>query len=153
MAFVLDCSMTLAWVFRDQATKDTDRLLESLVDGRAFAPALWPIDVANAFLVATRRGNVESSEWPWIRHVLETLPITIDPVSGPHVWEAVVDTARAADISVYDAIYVELAVRMRLPLATLDWTLAGAARAAGVEALAFEGTLGSGRQDRAAESA
>ena len=61
--------------------------------------------------------------------------------------------ARAADISVYDAMYVELAVRMRLPLATLDWTLAGAARAAGVEALAFEGTLGSGRRDRAAESA
>ncbi len=152
MAFVLDCSLTLAWVFRDQATKDTDRLLESLVDGRAFAPALWPIDVANAFLVATRRGSVESSEWPWIRHVLETLPITIDPVSGPHVWDAVVDTARAADVSVYDAMYVELAQRMRLPLATLDGALAAAARAAGVEALAFEPGPDSERSGRVAKS-
>ena len=152
MAFVLDCSMTMAWVFPDEATEATDRLLKSLVEERAFAPALWPVDVANAFLVAIRRGRVEAGEWPWIRHVLETLPITIDPISGPRVWSPVVATAGANGISIYDAMYVELAQRMRLPLATLDGGLAAAARAAGVEALAFEPGPDSERSGRVAKS-
>lgn len=153
MAFVLDCSVTLAWVFRDKATRATDKLLGSLIDGRAFAPALWPIDVADAFLVATRHGRVEPSDWPWVRHILGTLPITIDPVSGPRVWAAVVDTASAADISVYDSMYLELAQRMRLPLATLDRSLAAAAQVAGVDALALGATAVGDHLDRAAESA
>ena len=37
---------------------------------------------------------------------------------------------------VYDAMYLELAVRLQMPLATLDRTLIAAARAAGIEALA-----------------
>ena len=146
MPFVLDSSMTLAWVFRDEATEATDRLLESLVEGRAFAPALWPVDVASAFLVAIRCGRMEASEWPWIRHVLETLPITVDPVSGPRVWDAVVEVATSHGISAYDATYLELAQRMRLPLATLAPTLAMAARAAGVDVLAFKRRVGARRK-------
>lgn len=144
MAFVVDCSTTMAWVFPDEATEVTDRLLQSLVEEQAFAPALWPVDVANAFLVAIRRGRVEAGEWPWIRHVLEMLPIAIDPISGPRVWSPVVETASTNGISIHDAMYVELAQRMRLPLATLDGELAQAAEAAGVEVLVFSSRAGRG---------
>lgn len=137
MAFVLDCSTTMAWIFPDEATEATDRLLQSLAEEQAFAPALWPVDVANAFLVAIRRGRVEADEWPWVRHVLETLPIVIDPVDGPRVWSPVVDLGRANGISIYDAMYLELALRMRLPLATLDHGLARAAQAVDVDVLAY----------------
>lgn len=135
MAFVLDASMTMAWVFADEATEATDRLLESLMERQAYAPGLWPIEVANAFLAATRRCRLEAGEWPWIRHSLEALPIAVDSVSPARVWSAVLELAHDRGISVYDAMYLELALRMRLPLATLDGRLAAEARAVDVEAL------------------
>ena len=135
MAFVLDASMTLAWVFPDEATEATDRLLESLLERQVYAPGLWPIEVANAFLAATRRRRFEASTWPWIRHSLDALPIAVEPVDPARVGSVVIELAHDRGISVYDAMYLELALRMGLPLATLDERLAAEARAVGVEAL------------------
>ncbi len=135
MAFVLDCSVTMAWVFPDEATEATDRLRDSLVDGKASVPSLWPVEVGNVLLVATRRGRVRVDEWPEIRAFLEALPIEIDPVATSRVWGVSLELAETHQLSVYDAMYLELAVRLRLPLATLDRALLVAARAVGIEAL------------------
>ena len=79
MAFVLDCSVTMAWIFPDEATDATDRLRDTLVETRAFVPGLWPIETANALLVATRRGRIVQGEWPRIRSHLDALPLaTLD---------------------------------------------------------------------------
>ena len=136
MAFVLDCSVTMAWVFPDEATEVTNRLRDSLVDGKAFVPSLWPVEVGNVLLVATRRGRVRVDEWPEIRANLEALPIETDPVATSRVWGASLELAETHQISVYDAVYLELAVRLQLPLATLDRALVAAARVVGIEALA-----------------
>ena len=133
MAFVLDCSVALAWLFPDEATDVTDRLRGSLAEGRAFVPALWPIEVANVLLVATRRGRVDSEEWEQLYANLEALPIEIDPVSPSRVWGKTLQLANAHRLSVDDAMYLELALRMRLPLATLDRALGEAARTEGLE--------------------
>ena len=138
MAFVLDCLVTMAWIFHDEATEATDRLREALLDTRAFVPALWPIEIANALLAATRRGRVAQDEWPGIRAHLDALPIEVDPVSASRTWSAALDLANAHALSVYDAMYLELAVRMQMPLATLDRTLLGAAQSAGVDGLAID---------------
>ena len=53
MAFVLDCSVTMAWVFLDEATDATEWLRDSLVEGRAFVPSLWPVEVGSVLLTAT----------------------------------------------------------------------------------------------------
>ena len=79
--FVLDCSVTMSWVFPDEASEATDRLRESMIEGRAFVPALWPVEVGNVLLTATRRGRISAGEWPRIRAGLDALPIEIDPVS------------------------------------------------------------------------
>ena len=134
MAFVLDCSVTMAWVFSDEASEDTDRLRESLIDDSAFVPALWPIETGNVLLMATRRGRIDRNDWRRIRVALQALPINIDPVTTDRVWTAVVELAEVNGISVYDAMYLELALRLRLPLATLDRALATAAQASGVDA-------------------
>lgn len=134
MMFVLDCSMTMAWVFPDEATEETDQLLESLISGRAFVPAIWPIEVANVLRIATSRGRIARDEWARIRNDLEALPVEIEPVAAGRVWETVLAIADELNLSVYDAMYLELAVRMHLPLATLDRRLAAARVAAGVEA-------------------
>ena len=83
-------------------------------------------------LAATRRGRLGAEEWPRVCASLEALPIEIDPVSMSRTWGAVLDLAVEHRLSAYDAMYLELALRMRLPLATLDRALAAAVRAAGV---------------------
>ena len=120
----------MAWVFADEATRETDRLRESLIGGRAFVPALWPIEVGNVLWVATSRGRITREEWTRVRDSLKALPVEIEPVSAGRVWEAVLTLADQHELSVYDAMYLELALRMQLPLATLDRRLAAAAIAA-----------------------
>ena len=123
----------MAWVFADEASPETDRLRESLIDGRAFVPALWPIEVGNVLWVATSRGRITRDEWTRVRNSLNGLPVEIEPVSAGRVWEAVLTLADEHGLSVYDAMYLELALRMQLPLATLDRRLAAAAIAKGIE--------------------
>lgn len=136
MTFVLDCSVTMSWVFPDEASDATDQLREAMVEGRAFVPALWPVEVGNALLTATRRGRFNVDECPGICASLEALPIEIDPVSTSRAWGAALAQAHRHRLSSYDAMYLELAVRMRLPLATLDGDLAAAGRAEGLDVLA-----------------
>lgn len=57
MAFVLDCSMTMAWVFLDEASEASDRLCESLVQDSAFVPALWPVEVGNVAVDGNPKGT------------------------------------------------------------------------------------------------
>ena len=133
--FVLDCSVTMSWVFPDEASEATDRLRESMIEGRAFVPALWPVEVGNVLLTATRRGRISAGEWPRIRTNLEALPVEIDPVYTSRAWGAALELAREHRLSGYDATYLELAVRMQLPLATLDRALAASARAEGLDVL------------------
>lgn len=134
MAYVLDCSVAMAWVFPDEASEATDRLRDSLVDGRAFVPSLWPVEVGSVLLAATKRGRLRADEWPSVCASLEALPIEIDPVSTSRVWGVALALADEHRLSIYDAVYLELALRLRLPLATLDRALAAAAQSSGVGA-------------------
>lgn len=138
MPFVLDCSVTMAWVFRDEATDGTDRLRDMLGENRALVPALWPTETANALLAATRRKRIEREEWPRLRMQLNALPIDVDPVSTARTWGPVLDLAAVHDLTVYDATYLELAMRRGLPLATLDRALRTAARVEGCMMPTFE---------------
>lgn len=135
MAFVLDCSMTMAWVFSDEANEFTETLRESLLKENAVVPVLWPIEVGNVLLDAMRRGRITRDDWIQIRDNLNALPIDIDPVSYERVLGTVLSVADERGLSVYDAMYLELALRRGLPLATLDQRLIEAANAAGVETL------------------
>lgn len=135
MAFVLDCSMTMAWVFSDEATVATDALRESLMNDSAAVPVLWAIEVGNVLLVATRRGRIIENDWARIGRDLAALPIDVDSLSLERVLEAALPLASKRGISVYDAMYLELTLRRALPLATLDRKLATACDAAGVETL------------------
>ena len=135
MAFVLDCSVTMAWLFPDEANESTDALLESLLTQSAVVPVLWPIEVGNVLLVATRRGRLSKDDWPGIRDALAALPIDVDPESGDRVLDTVLPIANEYKLSVYGAMYLELALRLRAPLATLDHRLITAGQAAGVTVL------------------
>ncbi|MCY4386600.1 MAG: type II toxin-antitoxin system VapC family toxin [Desulfurellaceae bacterium] len=84
-------------------------------------------------LTATRRGQIRVDEWPEIRANLGALPIEIDPVTTSRAWGVSLELAQERQLSVYDAMYLELAMRLQLPLATLDRALRNAAQAVGIE--------------------
>lgn len=94
-------------------------------------PALWPIDVANVVLVATRRKRIQESEWPKLLADLSALPIDLDSETSERALTDVLKVARRDDSSGYDAVCLELALRRKLPIATLDKNLKSACRRAG----------------------
>lgn len=100
----------------------------------AVAPALWPLEVANAVLMGERRQrSTEAQAAKWLGN-LSSLPITVDDETAARAWSDVLRLARAHRLSAYDAAYLELALRRGLPLATLDDQLKAAAAAVGVAA-------------------
>jgi predicted nucleic acid-binding protein len=95
-------------------------------------PAHWPAEVANALLIAVRRGRISREKANRFFLDLRALPIRIDPESSETVFDHVFKLAEKYGLTVYDAAYLELAIRESLPLATLDNDLRKAARASGV---------------------
>ena len=120
MAFVLDCSVTLSWLLPDERGTATDALVDKLERTTAVAPAIWPYEVANALLVAQRRARIGDDDLLRVRRALAALPIEVEAVARDHVLSVVSELGRHLEITSYDAAYVELAARRRLPLATLD---------------------------------
>lgn len=131
MPFVLDCSVTMAWILEDEATAPAVALLRSLADDRAVVPQLWSLEVANVLLVASRRGRMVAQDWPKVITALEALPIEVDSATHARALGETLRLAAEHDISVHDAAYLELARRRELPLATLDARLARACETAG----------------------
>ncbi len=132
-AFVIDASATVPWCFADEATEATNALLTRLrTDDEAIVPAHWPVEVANALLIAVRRTRIPPEDVHQFLEDLEVLPIRVDTTTKNPVRAGVFPLAERYELTVYDAAYLELAIRRNLPLATLDDDLRKAARAAGV---------------------
>jgi predicted nucleic acid-binding protein len=130
---VIDASATLPWCFADEATDASNALLARLRSGdNAIVPAHWPFEVANALRMATRRGRISSGDVRQVLQDLEALPIQIDATPTSLVRTKIYPLAAQYDLTVYDAAYLELAMRRNLPLATLDHLLLKAALLAGV---------------------
>ena len=130
--FILDNSVTMAWCFDDEASPYAEALLELMPRSSAFVPALWPLEVASVLLVGERRKRITPAGSSEILDLLRGFEIRIDHKTANEAWETIVDLARSHGISAYDAADVELALRMKLPIATLDGKLEIAALAAGV---------------------
>ncbi len=132
-AFVLDASATLPWCFADESTAATNALLARLrTSDEARVPAHWPVEVANALLMAVRRTRVSSQDAQEFLADLEILPIRVETTPSNLVRAKIFPLAVQYQLTLYDAAYLELAIRENLPLATLDDDLRKASRGAGV---------------------
>jgi predicted nucleic acid-binding protein len=132
-AFVADASVAIGWVHPGQATPQTDSMLEAIVDGAVVeAPALWPLEVANALTVLTRRRKLTEDEREAGLGWLRRLPLRLDHEMAQLAFSRLSELASAHELSVYDAAYLELARRKGLTLACKDGPLRKAARRAGV---------------------
>jgi predicted nucleic acid-binding protein len=133
--FVLDASVALAWFLDRPTAQYADHVRGLLLRGhKAVVPALWQLEIANGFITAERRGLLTISD---TAEALQNLDVVIAQAfeisQGPVSMRGVLHTAREFRLTSYDAIYLETALREKLPLATLDRQLLKAAREAGVE--------------------
>jgi predicted nucleic acid-binding protein len=132
--FVLDASVAVAWCFEDETTKFTEGVLDLIsAGGEALVPSIWPLELANALLIAERRKRIALAKVTALLIRIAGLPISVRPTDLKQSFEQILSLARQQELSQYDAAYLELAVREGLPLATLDGELQRAAKAVGVE--------------------
>jgi predicted nucleic acid-binding protein len=130
--FVLDSSVSLVWAFEDEVSAYAEQILDRLPDTAALVPGIWSLEVANALLVAERRGRASLTDVAQFIATLETLTIVVDDETHARALGDALHLARAQSLAAYDAAYLELAMRTGLPLATLDQRLRDAAAAVGV---------------------
>jgi len=135
VSLVIDSSAALAWVYPDETTEPIRNVLELVIDSGAWVPALWKLEVANVLENGVRRGRTDSAFRDATLADLALLPISVDPETDRQAWSATLRLAERYRLTLYDAAYLELAQRRRLPLATLDDELRIAATAEGVSLL------------------
>jgi predicted nucleic acid-binding protein len=135
MAFVLDASMTLAWYFEDESAPDSETIFARTDAETIHVPQHWFAELSNAFLVGERRRRATPRDSADFIESLAKRHIVVDDLAGTEVFDRILPLARAHRLTAYDAIYLELAERLGVPLATLDAELADAARSVGIETL------------------
>lgn len=132
-ALVLDASVACDWLLDDELDPRAVRVAERVSQDGALVPQLWHLEVRNALVTAERRSRLTAQGVSDRLQALRQLPVITD--AEPDL-DAVVALARSHRISLYDAVYLELARRHRAALATLDAGLVEAAAAAEVPVVA-----------------
>jgi predicted nucleic acid-binding protein len=132
---VVDASVALAWCFKDELTEVTAQLREQLRTSIAAVPLLWFIEIANVLALAERRGRVTVAESAQLIGLFETLDIEVDCETASLAFTRILDLAREQRLTAYDAAYLELAMRLGVPLASKDRDLCDAAERVGVTAI------------------
>ena len=135
MSLVLDSAMALAWCFEDERTAAAQKVLVQVAESGAIVPSLWRFEVANGLQMAVRRQRIDEDYRDRMLTDLAAFDIRLDSESEAQAWSVSVQLAAAHQLTVYDAAYLELAQRRRLPLASLDKALQGAAAASKVTVL------------------
>ena len=135
MSVVLDSSITVARVFPDELTPAILELFKEQVVHGAWVPDLWKIELANVLSISVRKGRMTGERRDRVLALLQILPISVDPETGHKAWNETLKLADRHQLTVYDATYLELALRRSLPLATLDRDLRRAAQAEDIRLL------------------
>lgn len=135
MRFVLDCSIVVSWCLEDENNSYSSDILGMFSTSdivEAIVPSIWPIELANVLLVSERRNRISKADSNRFLKLLADMPIIIDDISSAEVLHDILSLGRELNLSSYDATYLELAIRMGLPIATLDKRLQQAATDFGV---------------------
>jgi len=135
MSFVLDSSITLARVYSEEITDEVVQVFDLLTQSGAWVPTIWHLEVANVLQRDVRRKRCSADFRDATLADLARLPIQVDPETDRQAWGATLRLAARHGLTMYDAAYLELALRRNLPLATLDEDLRRAARAEKVKVL------------------
>ena len=130
--WVIDASLALQWFLEDEADRNYSlAILRGLADNEAVVPILWYYEIGNGLIMAHRRKRITFQQLTEFLNRLDRLPIRSSQ-QGPAAIYKLPTLAQAHGLTNYDAAYLEVAMRLHLPLATNDKSLKQAARAANV---------------------
>ncbi len=133
MQLVLDCSVAISWCLVDENNDYANAILSMMPDSEAFVPGIWSLEIANVLLVAERRNRITQEQSEEAITLLQSLLIQVDTATDVNALGATLALGRQEGLASYDAAYLELSLRLGLPLATIDIHLAKAATRCGVE--------------------
>jgi predicted nucleic acid-binding protein len=139
VSFVLDNSVTMRWFFGDGKPQElayAGKALDAMKQASAIVPVTWGLEVANVIARAEAKGLVAEARSGAFLEMLEGVDIEVDAATFTHALPDTLQLARRYKLSAYDASYLELALRLGVPLATLDEDLQKAAKKAGVKRFA-----------------
>jgi len=134
--FVADASVGFSWVYHGQATPETDNLLNEIASGvTVVVPSFWFLEMANVLLMAQRRHKLTPMERKSALEKLAALQFTVDEEAARIAFDQISDLAEKHGLAVYDATYLEIALRRKMSLASRDEPLRNAARRCGLKLL------------------
>jgi predicted nucleic acid-binding protein len=122
----------MRWCFEDTSSAYSEKILQQLESGgNAVAPILWRYEVVAVLAKAERTGAISPEKSARFITALRSFDIAIDQDGSDRVLTEVHRLAVTYRLTGYDAVYLELAIRKNLPLATLDAELLRACQTAG----------------------
>jgi predicted nucleic acid-binding protein len=131
--FVVDASLALAWILRDEQHELANQVRARLAGEGLCVPGHWSLEVCNGLLSAARRQRLPADDVPSLARDLRALVDDTDAQTDHAAWTTTLTLAQRHGLTSYDAAYLELAARRRLPLASLERPLLRAVLAEGVE--------------------
>jgi predicted nucleic acid-binding protein len=129
MPFVVDASVAVCWFMPNERHPIADAGFQRIRLDPAVTSVLWWYELRNVLIVNERRGRLDNARAARVLRLLRGLPVGIDADVEE---ETLMQLARRHGLTVYDAAYLELALRKGYPLATLGAALSNAALAEGV---------------------
>jgi predicted nucleic acid-binding protein len=136
-SFVLDASAALACCFEDEATPFSDRLTAQMEAGEeAIVPSHWPVEFLSALQQGRRRKRIDEAGLLDSLRFFASFRISIEPPIPVTALPSLRALCRKHDLSAYDAAYLGIAMRLMLPLATIDGRLIAASTLEGVALIA-----------------
>lgn len=130
--FVLDASVALAWLFRDEETPASMAIHAMTDDHQIVVPPHWFAEMANGIRQGERRERCTPDDVPAFLNLLGLLSFDVMGLAPFEQFSLLLPLAREHGLTVYDAAYLHCAVSHGLPLATFDQQLAAAAQACNV---------------------
>jgi predicted nucleic acid-binding protein len=129
MSFVIDASIAACWALRDEQHPHADAARERIANDPGLAPSLWWFEIRNILVIKERTNRITEADSTTFLSWMTRLGIELDRSADS---SELLRLARKHKLTAYDAAYLELAMRIRVPLATLDRNLSTAAKAEGV---------------------
>ena len=130
LPFVIDNSVVCGWFIQNQASPYSTAIAQRLQDNRAVAPGVWELELANVLRTACLRQRMNAEQAHGVLAQIATLPIDVARQGATPA--ALLSIALRFGLNSYDAAYLELALRLQMPLATTDAALREAALSSGV---------------------
>lgn len=134
-SFVLDCSLAVAWCFSDEATARTTKLLKRMEHEAALIPAWWYLELTNVLVLAEKKGRIDADQVAEFIALVESFQLEVDEQAPRRAFQHLLPLCRAGQLTSHDAVYLDLAMRRQLPVASLDESLRKAAKKHGVKLL------------------